>query len=170
MSRLSGSRSLYQSGKYGLSLFEIQTAARLKTDDKATQEILVGLSSLLLRLKLTEESIHGLLARIGGDPILQAKAYQELGDTYVMRANWTEARKYYQKSIELGDPDNLAKISLDELPKDSATFSSTFNSDELFYSPTEALNRKGEMFSNYGMHQRALAWRIGSPPIRAKRP
>ncbi len=108
---LSRSRSLYQDGKYGLALFEIQTAAKLKPDDKAIQEIRVGLASLLLRLKLTEDSLKDLLAHAGADSLLQAKSYQEMGDVFVMRGNWAEARKYYQNQPG-GTPKRFRKVLL----------------------------------------------------------
>ncbi|MCF8720187.1 tetratricopeptide repeat protein [Nitrospina gracilis] len=154
---MSRSRSLYQSGEYGLALFEIQTAARLNPTDKPTQEILVGLSSLLLRLELTEISIENLLAHIDNDPILRAKSYQEMGDLQALRGNMKEARKFYQKAMELGDPDNLAKTSLSELPPNDHGIPSALDQDELFFLPAEALNRRGELFSHYGMYKRALA-------------
>ncbi|WP_282010797.1 tetratricopeptide repeat protein [Nitrospina watsonii] len=154
---LSRSRSLYQAGEYGLALFEIQTAARLNPKDKPTQEILVGLASLLLRLDLTESAIETLLANIDNDPILRAKSYQELGDLNALRGNMKEARTFYQKSMELGDPDNLAKTSLSELPPNQHDIPGALHPDELFFQPAEALNRRGELFSHYGMHKRALA-------------
>ncbi|MGP0629234.1 tetratricopeptide repeat protein [Nitrospina sp. 32_T5] len=154
---MSRSRSLYQSGEYGLALFEIQTAARLNPKDKPTQEILVGLASLLLRLELTEISIETMMANIDSDPILQAKSYQEMGDLYALRGNMKDARKFYQKAMELGDPDNLAKTSLSELPPNDHSIPNALDPDELFFLPAEALNRRGELFSHYGMHKRALA-------------
>ena len=154
---LNRSRALYQSGQYGLALFEIQTAARLKPDDKATNQILVALASLLLQLDLTEKSVKQLMSIEPNDKILQAKGFQELGDMRVMRGQLDQAREFYQKSQKLGDPDGLAKISLAELPAQTPDTKSALDSTEPFFQPAEALNRKGEVFAHYGMYQRALA-------------
>ncbi len=154
---LNRSRDLYQSGEYGLALFEIQTAARLKPDDKATHQILVALASLLMRLELTEKSVKQLMRIDPSDTILQAKGFQELGDMRVMRGQLDQAQKFYQKSLKLGDPDSLAKISLAELPAQTPDTKTALDATEPFFQPAEALNRKGEVFAYYGMHQRALA-------------
>ncbi|NIQ00115.1 MAG: tetratricopeptide repeat protein, partial [Nitrospinaceae bacterium] len=47
---LSRSKALYQSGQYGLSFIEVQTAAGLDPKNLKTLEILVGMCSILLRL------------------------------------------------------------------------------------------------------------------------
>ena len=54
----SRSEAFYKSKKYGLSLLEIQTANRLKPNDKKTLEILIGLSSILLRLDIAESATN----------------------------------------------------------------------------------------------------------------
>jgi tetratricopeptide (TPR) repeat protein len=154
---LNRSRALYQSGEYGLSLFEIQTAARLKPDDKATHQIMVAIASLLLRLDLTEKSVKQLISGHPDDKTLQAKGYQELGDMRVMRGQLDQARDYYKKSEAMGDPDGLAKISLAELPPQTPDTRPALDSNEPFFDPAKALNRKGEVFAHYGMYQRALA-------------
>ena len=154
---LDRSRSLYQSGKYGQALFEIQTAARLKPNDKATQQILVAISSLLLHLDLTEESVKRLIETHTEDKVLQAKGLQELGDLKVMRGQLDQAREYYKKSEAMGDPDGLAKISLEELPSQSTDTRPALDATEPFFDPAQALNRKGEVFAHYKMYQRALA-------------
>jgi tetratricopeptide (TPR) repeat protein len=154
---LNKSRALYQSGKYGLSLFEIQTAARLKPNDKATHQIMVAIASLLLRLQLTEQSVKQLIDSHPSDKTLQAKGFQELGDMRVMRGQLNQARDYYKKSEAMGDPDGLAKISLAELPPQTPDTRAALDVTEPFFDPTEALNQKGEVFAHYGMYQRALA-------------
>jgi tetratricopeptide (TPR) repeat protein len=154
---LNRSRSLYQSGQYGLSLFEIQTAGRLKPNDKATYQIMVAISSLLLQLDLTEKSVKQLIDAHPNDKTLQAKGLQELGDMRVMRGQLDQARDYYKKSEKMGDPDGLAKTSLAELPLQTPNTRPAMDSKEPFFDPTEALNRKGEVFAHYGMYQRALA-------------
>ncbi len=154
---LNRSRALYQSGQYGLSLFEIQTAARLKPNDKATHQILVAIASLLLQLDLTEQSVKQLISAHPNDKTLQAKGTQELGDMRVMRGQLDQARDYYKKSEAMGDPDGLAKTSLAELPPQTPETQAALDSKEPFFDPTEALNRKGEVFAHYGMYQRALA-------------
>ena len=154
---LNRSRSLYQSGQYGLSLFEIQTAARLKPEDKPTYQILIAISSLLLQIDLTEESVKHLLETYPDDKTLQAKGFQELGDMKVMRGMLDQAKEYYKKSEALGDPDGLAKISLSELPPQTPDTQPVLDPSEPFIDPAKALNRKGEVFAHYGMYQRALA-------------
>ena len=154
---LNKSRTLYQSGKYGLSLFEIQTAARLKPNDKATHQVMVAIASLLLQLDLTEKSVKQLIDAHPNDKVLQAKGYQELGDMRVMRGQLDQASDYYKKSLAKGDPDGLAKISLSELPPQTKDTQVALDFTEPFFDPTEALNRKGEVFAHYGMYQRALA-------------
>ena len=154
---LNRSRALYESGKYGQALFEIQTAARLKPKDKATQQVLIAIASLFLRLDLTEESVKKLLKAHPNDKTLQAKGNQELGDMRVMRGLLDQAQDYYKKSEALGDPDGLAKISLAELPAQTADTRAILDESEPFFDPANALNRKGEVFAYYGMYQRALA-------------
>ena len=154
---LNRSRALYQAGEYGLSLFEIQTAARLKPNDKATHHILIAIASLLLRLDLTEKSVKQLMSAHPNDKTLQAKGYQELGDMRVMRGQLDQARNYYKKSEAMGDPDGLAKISLAELPPQTPDTRSALDSSEPFFDLVNALNQKGEVFAHYKMYQRALA-------------
>jgi len=153
---LNRSRALYQSGEYGLSLFEIQTAARLKPNDRATHQIMVAIASLLLQLDLTEKSVKQLINAYPNDKTLQAKGFQELGDMRVMRGQLDQARDYYKKSETMGDPDGLAKTSLAELPPQTPETQVAMNPKEPFFDPAEALNRKGEVFAHYGMYQRAL--------------
>ncbi|MFQ5451451.1 MAG: tetratricopeptide repeat protein [Nitrospinaceae bacterium] len=154
---LGRSQSLYQSGKYGLSLIEIQTASRLKPDDLKTQEILIGLGSILLRLDLTEQALDRFIQLAGKDDTLKAKGYQEMGDIRVIQGKLNEARQYYEKAKSLGDPGNLARISLKEFPSEEDSRPSPFNPKELFIKPTAALNRKGEIFAYYQMYDRAIA-------------
>ena len=154
---LNRSQALYQSGEYGLSLFEIQTAARLKPNDKATHQIMVAIASLLLRLDLTDKSVKELINAHPNDKTLQAKGFQELGDMRVMRGQLDQAKDYYKKSEAMGDPDGLAKISLAELPPQTPDTRTALDSSEPFFDPAKSLNRKGEVFAHYGMYQRALA-------------
>ena len=154
---LSRSQSLFQSGKYGLSLIEIQTAARLKPDDLEIQEILIGMCSVLFRLDIAEKTIHNFLAMTKGNDVLSGKAYQELGDIRVIQGKLKEALEYYEKAQTLGDPGNLAKITLAQFPDVSEGDSSLQNPNELFFKPTDALNRKGEIFAHYKMYDRAIA-------------
>lgn len=151
------SRSLYQSQKYGLALIEIQTAARLKSDDLKIQEILIGLCSILTRLPLGEKTVNHFIELTNGADLVQAKGYQELGDIRVLQGNLDEARGYYEKARDLGDPNNLAEITLSEFPEDSRSIPPLLNPGELFIEPPEAMNRKGEIFAHYGMNNRAIA-------------
>lgn len=153
---LSRSQSFYKSGKYGLALLEVQAAARLKPDDLKTQEILVGLSSILLRLPLAEKSVNHLIELAKEQPLLQARGYQKLGDIKVMQGKLAAARKNYEKALSLGDPKNLAKTALEEIPEQPTDSPSPLNSREIFIDPVEGLNRQGEIFSHYGMYKSAL--------------
>ena len=118
---------------------------------------MVAIASLLLRLDLTEKSVKELTSAHPDDKVLQAKGLQELGDMRVMRGQLDQARDFYKKSEAMGDPDGLAKTSLAELPPQTPDTRSALDSTEPFFDPTNALNRKGEVFANYGMYQRALA-------------
>lgn len=151
------SQTLYRSGKYGLSLLEIQTASRLKPKDAKTLEILVGMTSALLRLDQNEAAVARLIDLAKGNPVLEASGYQELGDIRVLQGNLDGARKNYEKALSLGDPNKLAKSSLAELPKDSSIPILRANPDELIAQPAEGLNQKGEIFAHYGMYERATA-------------
>jgi tetratricopeptide (TPR) repeat protein len=154
---LSRSQSYYQSGKYGLSLLEVQTAARLKPSDLKIQEILIGMCSVLLRLDLEEKAIHNFIELAKGKNDLLGKAYQELGDIRVTQGKLEEAKQFYEKAKSLGDPGNIAKITLAQFPDVSMADPSLQNPNELFITPTDALNRKGEIFSHYKMYDRAIA-------------
>ena len=151
------SQSLYESKQYGPSLIEAQTAARLKPDDKKIQITLVRLSILLLRLGLIEKEVNNLIKLAKDDRVLQAKGYQELGDTNVMRGNIAEAKKHYEKAIILGDPYSIAKISLAELPKDDSVKGKPIIIDDYIIDPIMAWQKKGEIFDHFGMYDRALA-------------
>ena len=151
------SQSLYGMNKYGLSIIEAQTAARLKPDDRKIQITLVRLSTLFLRLSMIEKEVNKLLILAKDDRILQAKGYQELGDTYVMRGNIAQAKKYYEKALVMGDPFSIAKISLAELPADGSAFGDPVIIDDYFITPLKAWQKKGEVFDHFGMYNRALA-------------
>jgi len=154
---LSRSQSLYQSGQFGLSLIEVQTAARLKPDDLKIQEILIGMCSVLFRLDTGEKTIRHFLEVAKDKDQLKAKAYQELGDIRIIQGKLLEAREFYEKAQSLGDPGNLAKTSLAQFPELSAANLSLQKPNELFIKPTNALNRKGEIFAHYKMYDRAIA-------------
>ncbi len=151
------SKAFYKSGKYGLSLLEIETSAKLDPNDLNTLQILVGMYSVLLRLENNETAVKTLLEKGKDNPMLKAKSYQELGDIRLLQGKLKEAKEFYDKSSSLGDPDNLSKISLSEFPKDASIPKMHINIDEYFINPSDALNRKGEVFAHYGMNQRALA-------------
>ncbi len=152
---LGRSQKLYKEGEYGLSLFEIQTAARLDPQNVNTRQILVGLSSLFLRVKVAEQAVNDLIKSAGDNKELKAKALQELGDLYVIRGNIPKARGFYSQAIELGDPGEIAKVSLEELPQGDSIPPTAPDSD-WYLNPPEALNQKGEIFAHYGMYQRAV--------------
>ncbi|MBC8286878.1 MAG: tetratricopeptide repeat protein [Nitrospinae bacterium] len=154
---MSRSKSLYQSKQYGLCLIEAETAARLSPDDLQVQEILVGLHSLFLRLDMAEKSVEKFIEYAKGDDKLKSRGYQELADIEVLRGHLSKAKELYEKAKSLGDPNGIAKASLEEFPeKIDSTERQPLNPNALFINPIDALNRKGEIFAHFGLYQRAL--------------
>ena len=151
------SKSYYKSGNYGLALIEIETAEKLKPDAVQIKEILIGLTSFLLRVNKTEKAINKMLSIVGKTDIITAKAYQELGDIEVLRGNLSKARTFYEKVLVLSDPNEIARQTLSELPEKGGPNTSPLRRTEVFIDPSAALNRKGELFSQYKMHKRAIA-------------
>lgn len=151
------SKSYYQEGEYGLSLIEIETAAKLSPNDEKIQEILLGMHSLFLRLDKAEEAVSRLIDAVKDNDLLKSRGYQEWGDISILHGKLETAKNYYKKARELGDPQGIAKTTLDEFPDTSTDIKQApLNPNELFINPANALNRKGEIFSHFGMHQRAL--------------
>ena len=150
------SKSLYQSGQYGLALIEIETAAKLKPDDLTIKEIVIGLTGFLLRIDKTEKAVKEIISLAGETDILSAKGYQELGDIEVMRGNLSKARAYYEKVLKFSDPNGIARQTLEELPEKNGLTTTLPQITEVFIEPSEALNRKGEIFAQYKMYQRAI--------------
>lgn len=154
---LSRSQSLYQSKQFGLSIIEAETAARLSPDDLKVQEILVGIHSMFLRLDKAEKSVKQFIEFAKDDEKLKSRGYQEWGDIEVLRGHLNKARELYEEAAKLGDPNGIAKVSLDEFPeKITATERQPLDPNILFINPIEALNRKGEIFAHFGMYQRAM--------------
>ena len=151
------SKSYYQSGDYGLALIEIETAAKLKPNDLQTKEILIGLTSFLLRVNTTEKTIKEMISIAGETDIITAKGYQELGDIEVLRGNLSKARTYYEKVLKLSDPNGIARRTLEELPEKVVSNTTPLLPAEVFINPSVALNRKGELFAQYKMYKRAIA-------------
>ena len=154
---LDRSKSLYQSKQFGLSIIEAETAARISPNDLRVQEILVGIHSIFLRLEMAEKSVEHFIEIAKDDKKLKSRGYQEWADIAVLRGQLIKARELYEKAKKLGDPNGIAKTSLDELPEDkNSTDQQPLNPNVLFIDPIEALNRKGEVFSQFGMYERAL--------------
>jgi tetratricopeptide (TPR) repeat protein len=153
---LGRSKSLYQSGQYGLSLIEIQTAARLRPDDMKIKEILIGVSTYLFRLNIGEHAINEFLVLAKDNKLLKAKAYQKLGDIRIIQGKLLEAREFYEDAQKLGDPGDLAKTSLAQFPELTSADLSLQKPTEIFIKPTNALNRQGEIFAHYKMYDRAI--------------
>jgi len=154
---MSRSRTLYQEGNYGLSLLEIQTAARLAPKDIPTHEVLVGLASILARVDLTEKATQHYLELVKENKLSAAKAYQEMGDIRLMQGNLKEAHDFYEKAQVNGDPAGLAKTSLAEFPSAPYPEAPVSSMNQIFIQPSNAMNYKGEIFAHYGMNDRALA-------------
>lgn len=154
---LSRSKSLYQSKQYGLCLIEAGTAARLSPDNLKVQEILVGLHSMFLRLDMAEKSVGKFIEYAKENKKLKSRGYQELADIEVLRGHLKKAKELYEKAKGLGDPNGIAKASLEEFPeKVDSTERQPLNPNALFIDPIDALNRKGEIFAHFGMYQRAM--------------
>ncbi|MZG54496.1 MAG: hypothetical protein F3743_03820 [Nitrospinae bacterium] len=154
---LSRSKSLYQNKEYGLALIEIETAARLNPSDLKIQEILVGMYSLFLRLEDAEKTVSDIIQSANASNQLKSRSYQEWGDIAVLRGKMGEAKGYYEKARDLGDPQGIAKLTLSELTETNLTIDELpLNPNELFINPGKAMNRKGEIFAHFGMYQRAL--------------
>ena len=154
---LSRSKSLYKSKQYGLCIIEAETAARLSPNDINTQEILVGLHSMFLRLDKAEKSVNKFIEYGKDNDKLKSRGYQELGDLEVLRGHLGKAKDLYEKAKSLGDPNGIAKASLEEFPKNmDSTEQQPLNPNALFINPSEAMNRKGEIFAHFGMYERAL--------------
>ena len=97
------------------------------------------------------------MALTKNDDKLKSRGYQELGDIEVLRGHMKQAKELYEKAKTLGDINGIAKASLDEFPENiDTTQEHPLNPNSLFVNPTEALNRKGEIFAHFGMYQRAL--------------
>jgi tetratricopeptide (TPR) repeat protein len=154
---LSLSKSLYKNKEYGMALIEIETAAKLTPNDLKTQEILVGMYSLFLRLDKAEKALLRLIESGNDKGPLKSRSYQEWGDIAVLRGKMKVAKERYEKAKELGDPQGIAKATLKEFPDLSIPVNKQpLNPNELFINPANSLNRKGEIFARFGMHQRAL--------------
>lgn len=154
---MSRSKSLYQSKQYGLCLIEAETAARLSPGDLQVQEILVGLHSMFLRLDMAEKSVGQFIEYAKDNDKLKSRGYQELADIEVLRGHLNKAKELYEKAKGLGDPNGIAKATLEEFPeKVDSTERQPLNPNALFVNPVDALNRKGEIFAHFEMYQRAM--------------
>ena len=154
---LSRSKSLYKSKQYGLCLIEAETAARLSPEDLKVQEILVGLHSMFLRLDMAEQSVEKFIEYAKTNNKLKSRGYQELADIEVLRGHLKKAKELYEKAKRLGDPNGIAKASLEEFSEQvDSTERQPLNPNVLFINPINALNRKGEIFAHFGMYQRAM--------------
>ena len=154
---LSRSKSLYKAKQFGLSLIEAETAARLSPGDLKVQEVLVGLHSMFLRLDMAKKSVEKYIEYAKNNEKFKSRGYQELADIEVLRGHLNQAKKLYEKARDMGDPNGIAKTTLDEFPEIvNKVKQQPLNPNILFINPIEALNRKGEVFAHYGMYQRAL--------------
>jgi tetratricopeptide (TPR) repeat protein len=153
---LSRSKAFYKSKKFGLSLLEIETAARIAPKDIKIREIQAGLNNVLFRIDKAENVVRKIIET--ADPEnngLLSRSHQKLGDLMVMVGKIKDAKTYYQKAIALGDPNNLAKVALKELPNETIE-KPPINPNEIVLSPAEGLNRTGEIFAHYGMYKSAI--------------
>ena len=122
-----------------------------------TQEILVGMYSLFLRLDRAEKAVSQFIKTAKDNNQLKSRGYQGWGDIAVLRGKLEEAKGYYEKARDLGDPQGIAKLTLSEFPNASPPNNELpLNPNELFINPVNSLIRKGEVFAHFGMYQRAL--------------
>ncbi|GEM_PF-424657 len=153
---LSRSKAFYKSRKFGLSLLEIDTAAEIAPKDLKVREIQAGLNSVLFRINGAENAVKKIIEFADQENhTLLSRSHQKLGDLMVINGNIDEAKTHYQKAIALGDPDNLAKVALKELPKETVE-KPPINPNEIILTPEEGLNRTGEIFAHYGMYKSAI--------------
>ena len=154
---LSRSKSLYQDKKFGLALIEIETAAKLNPENLKTQEILVGMYSLFLRLDRAEKAVSQFIKTAKDNNQLKSRGYQGWGEIGVLRGNLEEAKEYYEKARDLGAPQGIAKLTLSEIPNASPPNNELpLNPNAIFINPVNSLISKGEIFAHFGMYQRAL--------------
>ncbi len=154
---LSRSKSLYKAKQFGLSLIEAETAARLSPGDIRVQEVLVGIHSMFMRLDMAEKSVEKYIEYAKDNDKFKSRGYQELADIQVLRGNLNKAKRFYSKAKDMGDPNGISKITLEEFPEIiNKVKQQPLDPNVLFINPIEALNRKGEIFAHYGMYQRAL--------------
>ncbi len=153
---LSRSKAFYKSKKYGLSLLEIETASRLAPKDLKIKEIQAGLNSVLFRIEGAKFTVNKIIELADQENhALLSRSHQKLGDLMVMSGDVNQAKAHYQKAIALGDPDNLAKVALKELPKETKE-KPPINPNEIIIAPEEGLNKTGEIFAHYGMYKSAI--------------
>ena len=113
--------------------------------------------SLFLRLDKAEIAVSHLISSAKDNDHIKSRGYQEWGDISILRGKLETAKEKYKKAKQLGDPKGIAKTSLAEFPDiDTAIKKIPLNPNELFIDPTNALNRKGEIFAHFGIYQRAL--------------
>jgi len=153
---LSRSKAFYKSKKFGLSLLEIETAARLSSDDLKIREIQAGLNSVLFRIESAKFTVKKIIELTDKkNNTLLSRSHQKLGDLMVISGNIKDADTHYKKAIALGDPNNLAKVALKELPSEMVE-KPPVDPNEIILTPEEGLNRTGEIFAHYGMYKSAI--------------
>ena len=91
------------------------------------------------------------------DNQLKSRGYQEWGDIAVLRGRLEEAKGYYEKARDLGDPQGIAKLTLSEISNASPPNNELpLNPNTIFINPVNSLISIGEIFAHFGMYQRAL--------------
>jgi tetratricopeptide (TPR) repeat protein len=153
---LSRSKAFYKSKKFGLSLLEIETAAGLAPEDLKIREIQAGLNSILFRIEGAKSTVKKIIELADSkNNTLLSRSHQKLGDLMVISGKIKEAETHYKEAIVFGDPDNLAKVALKELPSGTVE-KPPINPNEIILTPEEGLNRTGEIFAHYGMYKSAI--------------
>jgi tetratricopeptide (TPR) repeat protein len=106
---------------------------------------------------MAKKSVEKYIEYAKNNEKFKSRGYQELADIEVLRGHLNQAKKLYEKARDMGDPNGIAKTTLDEFPEIvNKVKQQPLNPNILFINPIEALNRKGEVFAHYGMYQRAL--------------
>jgi tetratricopeptide (TPR) repeat protein len=106
---------------------------------------------------MAEQSVEKFIEYAKTNNKLKSRGYQELADIEVLRGHLKKAKELYEKAKGLGDPNGIAKASLEEFSEQvDSTERQPLNPNVLFINPINALNRKGEIFAHFRMYQRAM--------------
>ena len=72
---------------------------------------------MFLRLDMAKKSVEKYIKYAKNNDKFKSRGYQELADIEVLRGHLNQAKKLYEKARDMGDPNGIAKTTLDEFPK-----------------------------------------------------